>query len=93
MVSTAGTNADDKEVVTAPKNDNGKVVDKDTVSMEGVSIDLVQNNQNSALKDSIVKAIEKQNEVKNEAAGISAKDTGLNRYSKVTVLMNGSQIM
>lgn len=75
--STAGTNADDKEVVTAPKNDNGKVVDKDTVSMEGVSIDLVQNNQNSALKDSIVKAIEKQNEVKNEAAGISAKDTGL----------------
>lgn len=76
-VSTAGTNADDKEVVTAPKNDNGKVVDKDTVSMEGVSIDLVQNNQNSALKDSIVKAIEKQNEVKNEAAGISAKDTGL----------------
>lgn len=76
--STAGTNADDKEVVTAPKNDNGKVVDKDTVSMEGVSIDLVQNNQNSALKDSLVKAIEKQNEVKNEARqAYSAKDTGL----------------
>ena len=74
--STANTNADNKAAAvkapeSAPKNDTGKTVDKDTISMEGVSIDLVQNNQNSALKDSIVKAIEKQNEAKNEPEDVA----------------------
>lgn len=39
-----------------------------------LSIDLVQNNQNSALKESIVKAIERQNEANKEAAAAIAEN-------------------
>lgn len=46
----------------------------DTEAKDGLSIDLVQNNQNAALKESIVKAIERQNEVNKEAAEAIAKD-------------------
>lgn len=43
--------------------------DNDSAEDSGeLSIDLVQNNQNSALKESIVKAIERQNEANKEAA-------------------------
>lgn len=45
-----------------------------TDTTDGVSIDLVQNNQNKALKESIVKALERQNEAKKETAGAISKD-------------------
>lgn len=47
----------------ASEHDNDSSEDSDELS-----IDLVQNNQNSALKESIVKAIERQNEANKEAA-------------------------
>uniref|UniRef100_UPI003FEE2457 hypothetical protein n=1 Tax=Lachnospira sp. TaxID=2049031 RepID=UPI003FEE2457 len=47
----------------ASEHDNDSAEDSDELS-----IDLVQNNQNSALKESIVKAIERQNEANKEAA-------------------------
>lgn len=51
----------------ASEHDNDSSEDSDELS-----IDLVQNNQNSALKESIVKAIERQNEAnKEEAAAIA----------------------
>lgn len=47
--------------------------DNDSAEDSGeLSIDLVQNNQNSALKESIVKAIERQNEANKEAAAAIA---------------------
>lgn len=49
--------------------------DNDSAEDSGeLSIDLVQNNQNSALKESIVKAIERQNEANKEAAAAIAEN-------------------
>lgn len=49
--------------------------DNDSAEDSGeLSIDLVQNNQNSALKESIVKAIERQNEANKEAAAAKAEN-------------------
>lgn len=53
----------------ASEHDNDSSEDSDELS-----IDLVQNNQNSALKESIVKAIERQNEVNKEAAAAIAEN-------------------
>lgn len=68
--------ADDKKnnsPVTANEADTDK--DKATEQEEDIlSIDLVQNNQNKELKDSIVKAIEHQNEVKQETANKIPKE-------------------
>lgn len=54
---------------TASEHDNDSSEDSDELS-----IDLVQNNQNSALKESIVKAIERQNEANKEAAAAIAEN-------------------
>lgn len=51
------------------EHDNDSSEDSDELS-----IDLVQNNQNSALKESIVKAIERQNEANKEAAAAIAEN-------------------
>lgn len=53
----------------ASEHDNDSSEDSDELS-----IDLVQNNQNSALKESIVKAIERQNEANKEAAAAIAEN-------------------
>lgn len=53
----------------ASGHDNNSSEDSDELS-----IDLVQNNQNSALKESIVKAIERQNEANKEAAAAIAEN-------------------
>lgn len=53
----------------ASGHDNDSSEDSDELS-----IDLVQNNQNSALKESIVKAIERQNEANKEAAAAIAEN-------------------
>lgn len=53
----------------ASEHDNDSAEDSDELS-----IDLVQNNQNSALKESIVKAIERQNEANKEAAAAIAEN-------------------
>lgn len=53
----------------ASEHDNNSSEDSDELS-----IDLVQNNQNSALKESIVKAIERQNEANKEAAAAIAEN-------------------
>lgn len=53
----------------ASEHDNDSSEDSDELS-----IDLVQNNQNSALKKSIVKAIERQNEANKEAAAAIAEN-------------------
>lgn len=53
----------------ASEYDNDSSEDSDELS-----IDLVQNNQNSALKESIVKAIERQNEANKEAAAAIAEN-------------------
>lgn len=53
----------------ASEHDNDSLEDSDELS-----IDLVQNNQNSALKESIVKAIERQNEANKEAAAAIAEN-------------------
>lgn len=53
----------------ASGHDNDSSEDSDELS-----IDLVQNNQNSALKESIVKAIERQNEENKEAAAAIAEN-------------------
>lgn len=53
----------------ASEHDNDSLEDRDELS-----IDLVQNNQNSALKESIVKAIERQNEANKEAAAAIAEN-------------------
>lgn len=53
----------------ASEHDNDSSEDSDELS-----IDLVQNNQNSALKESIVKAIERQNEANKEAAAAVAEN-------------------
>lgn len=53
----------------ASEHDNDSAEDSDEPS-----IDLVQNNQNSALKESIVKAIERQNEANKEAAAAIAEN-------------------
>ena len=53
----------------ASEHDNDSSEDSDELS-----IDLVQNNQNSALKESIVKAIERQNEENKEAAAAIAEN-------------------
>lgn len=53
----------------ASGHDNDSLEDSDELS-----IDLVQNNQNSALKESIVKAIERQNEANKEAAAAIAEN-------------------
>lgn len=53
----------------ASEHDNDSSEDSDKLS-----IDLVQNNQNSALKESIVKAIERQNEANKEAAAAIAEN-------------------
>lgn len=53
----------------ASEHDNDNSEDSDELS-----IDLVQNNQNSALKESIVKAIERQNEANKEAAAAIAEN-------------------
>ena len=47
---------------------------KENIDSDELSIDLVQNNQNSALKESIVKAIERQNEANKEAAAAIAEN-------------------
>ena len=53
----------------ASEHDNDSSEDSDELS-----IDLVQNNQHSALKESIVKAIERQNEANKEAAAAIAEN-------------------
>lgn len=53
----------------ASEHDNDSSEDSDELS-----IDLVQNNQNSALKESIVKAIERQNKANKEAAAAIAEN-------------------
>lgn len=53
----------------ASEHDNDSSEDSDELS-----IDLAQNNQNSALKESIVKAIERQNEANKEAAAAIAEN-------------------
>lgn len=53
----------------ASEHDNDSSEDSDELS-----IDLVQNNKNSALKESIVKAIERQNEANKEAAAAIAEN-------------------
>ena len=53
----------------ASEHDNDSSEDSDELS-----IDLVQNNQNSALKESIVKAIERQNEANKEAVAAIAEN-------------------
>lgn len=53
----------------ASEHDNDSSEDSDELS-----IDLLQNNQNSALKESIVKAIERQNEANKEAAAAIAEN-------------------
>lgn len=53
----------------ASEHDNDSSEDSDELS-----IDLVQNNQNSALKESIAKAIERQNEANKEAAAAIAEN-------------------
>ena len=53
----------------ASGHDNDSSEDSDELS-----IDLVQNNQNSAIKESIVKAIERQNEANKEAAAAIAEN-------------------
>mgnify|MGYP002999186910 CR=1 FL=1 len=53
----------------ASEHDNDSSEDSDELS-----IDLVQNNQNSALKESIVKAMERQNEANKEAAAAIAEN-------------------
>lgn len=53
----------------ASEHDNDSSEDSDELS-----IDIVQNNQNSALKKSIVKAIERQNEANKEAAAAIAEN-------------------
>lgn len=53
----------------ASEHDNDSSEDSDELS-----IDLVQNNQNSALNESIVKAIERQNEANKEAAAAIAEN-------------------
>ena len=53
----------------ASEHDNDSSEDSDELS-----IDLVQNNQNRALKESIVKAIERQNEANKEAAAAIAEN-------------------
>ena len=61
--------ASEAEENIASGHDNDSSEDSDELS-----IDLVQNNQNSALKESIVKAIERQNEANKEAAAAIAEN-------------------
>ena len=56
----------------AKENIASKHDDDVSEDSDDLSIDLVQNNQNSALKESIVKAIERQNEANKEAAAAIA---------------------
>ena len=73
LETTSDAKSEEKQKLTA-KTAEQSVNDGETASASGVSIDLVQNNQNKALKESIVKALERQNEAKKETAGAISKD-------------------
>lgn len=72
LKKTESDSVNEQPASEAKENIASKHDDDVSEDSDDLSIDLVQNNQNSALKESIVKAIERQNEANKEAAAAIA---------------------